>query len=157
MVAGEPGIGKTRTAQELATYAGMRGAQVLWGRSYESGGAPAYWPWVQAIRSHVASTESDVLRNQMGSTASVIAEVVADVRDMPVGPVGGVSLVGHRHLAEIVLGDVDPGRIPRLADYLQQQPHEQRDDRDDHQKLDDRKAAGAAWTASAASRPCVIH
>ena len=33
---GEPGIGKTRTAQELATYAGMRGAQVLWGRSYES-------------------------------------------------------------------------------------------------------------------------
>ena len=25
---GEPGIGKTRTAQELATYAGMRGAQV---------------------------------------------------------------------------------------------------------------------------------
>ena len=42
---GEPGIGKTRTAQELATYAGMRGAQVLWGRSYESGGAPPYWPW----------------------------------------------------------------------------------------------------------------
>ena len=26
---GEPGIGKTRTAQELATYAGLRGAQVL--------------------------------------------------------------------------------------------------------------------------------
>ena len=30
---GEPGIGKTRTAQELTTYAGLRGAQVLWGRS----------------------------------------------------------------------------------------------------------------------------
>ena len=29
---GEPGIGKTRAAQELATYAGLRGAQVLWGR-----------------------------------------------------------------------------------------------------------------------------
>lgn len=26
---GEPGIGKTRTAQELATYAGLRQAQVL--------------------------------------------------------------------------------------------------------------------------------
>ena len=78
---GEPGIGKTRTAQELATYVGMRGAQVLWGRSYESGGAPPYWPWVQALRSHVASTDSDSLRNQMGSTASVIAEVVADVRE----------------------------------------------------------------------------
>ena len=66
MLVGEPGIGKTRTAHELATYASMRGAQVLWGRSYESGGAPPYWPWVQAIRSHVASTEPDVLRSQMG-------------------------------------------------------------------------------------------
>jgi len=42
---GEPGIGKTRTAQELATYAGLRGAQVLWGRSYEEQGVPPYWPW----------------------------------------------------------------------------------------------------------------
>ena len=31
MLAGEPGIGKTRTTQELATYAETRGAQVLWG------------------------------------------------------------------------------------------------------------------------------
>jgi len=31
---GEPGIGKSRTAQELTTYAGLRGAQVLWGRSH---------------------------------------------------------------------------------------------------------------------------
>ena len=77
---GDPGIGKTRTAHEVATYAGMRGAQVLWGRSYESGGAPPYWPWVQVIRSHVASTEPDALRNQMGSTASVIAEIVPDVK-----------------------------------------------------------------------------
>ena len=43
---GEPGIGKTRTAQELATYAGLRSAQVLWGRCYEEQGMPPYWPWV---------------------------------------------------------------------------------------------------------------
>ncbi len=41
---GEPGIGKTRTALELATYAGLRQAQVLWGRCYEGEGAPPYWP-----------------------------------------------------------------------------------------------------------------
>ncbi len=35
MLAGEPGIGKTRTAQELAALAEARGAQVLWGRCYE--------------------------------------------------------------------------------------------------------------------------
>ena len=31
MLAGEPGIGKTRTAQELAAYAKEHGVQVLWG------------------------------------------------------------------------------------------------------------------------------
>lgn len=48
MLVGEPGIGKTRTTQELETYAKMRGAQVLWGRTHESAGAPPYWPWLQA-------------------------------------------------------------------------------------------------------------
>ena len=46
MLVGEPGIGKTRTAQELAAYAETRGTQVLWGRCYEEDGAPPYWPWV---------------------------------------------------------------------------------------------------------------
>ena len=48
MLVGEPGIGKTRTTQELETYARMRGAQVLWGRTHEAAGAPPYWPWLQA-------------------------------------------------------------------------------------------------------------
>ncbi len=46
MLAGEPGIGKTRTAQELASLAETRGAKVLWGWNYEEEGAPPYWPWV---------------------------------------------------------------------------------------------------------------
>ena len=37
---GEPGIWNKRTAQELATYAGLRGRQVLWGRCYEEQGVP---------------------------------------------------------------------------------------------------------------------
>jgi tetratricopeptide (TPR) repeat protein len=78
---GEPGIGKTRTAQELATYAGLRRSQVLWGRCYEGGGAPPYWPWVQAIRSYVLERDPVDLRREMGSTASVIAEVVTDVKE----------------------------------------------------------------------------
>jgi len=39
MLAGEPGIGKTRTAQELAAYAKEHGVQVLWGWCYEEEGA----------------------------------------------------------------------------------------------------------------------
>ena len=47
MLAGEPGIGKTRTAKELASYAEGQGVQVLWGWCYEQEGAPPFWPWVQ--------------------------------------------------------------------------------------------------------------
>ena len=47
LLVGEPGIGKTRTTQELETYAMTRGATVLWGRTHESSGAPPYWPWLQ--------------------------------------------------------------------------------------------------------------
>jgi len=78
---GEPGIGKTRTSEELATYAGLRGGQVLWGRCYETGGQPPYWPWVQAIRGYVREAEPDELRRQLGSSASVVSEVITDVRD----------------------------------------------------------------------------
>ncbi len=46
MVAGEPGIGKTRTAQELGSHAAALGVKVLWGWCYEREGAPPYWPWV---------------------------------------------------------------------------------------------------------------
>ena len=78
---GEPGIGKTRTAQELATYAGLRSAQVLWGRCYEEQGMPPYWPWVQAIRSYVREREPDQLRSEMGAGAAEIAEVVSDIKE----------------------------------------------------------------------------
>ena len=44
MLAGEPGIGKTRLAQELALRAEHQGAQVLWGRCHESEGAPPTGP-----------------------------------------------------------------------------------------------------------------
>ncbi len=53
MLVGEPGIGKTRTTQELASYADNRGAQVFWGRCYEDEGTPPFWPWVQTMRSYV--------------------------------------------------------------------------------------------------------
>ena len=81
MLVGEPGIGKSRTAQELATYAGLRHAQVLWGRCYEGEGAPPYWPWVQAIRAYVRDRDVDQLLLEMGAGAADIAEIVSDVGD----------------------------------------------------------------------------
>jgi tetratricopeptide (TPR) repeat protein len=50
LVVGEPGIGKTRVADGVAVKATQRGFGVCWGRCWEVGGAPAYWPWIQVLR-----------------------------------------------------------------------------------------------------------
>ncbi|HSD88423.1 MAG TPA: AAA family ATPase [Kofleriaceae bacterium] len=49
LLVGEPGIGKTRLASELATRAADRQIRVSWGRCWEAGGAPAFWPWQEAL------------------------------------------------------------------------------------------------------------
>jgi DNA-binding CsgD family transcriptional regulator/tetratricopeptide (TPR) repeat protein len=81
MVVGEPGIGKTRIAAELATRARLRRAQVLWGRCYESAGAPPYWPFVQALRGYVRDHEQDQLGRQLGGVAAALAEIVPEIND----------------------------------------------------------------------------
>ena len=47
VLVGEPGIGKSRLTQEAATRAAADGFAVRWGRAWEAGGAPPYWPWRQ--------------------------------------------------------------------------------------------------------------
>ncbi len=79
MLVGEPGIGKTRTAQELSSYAQGRGAQVYWGKCYEESGAPPYWPWVQAIRDYVQQAPSSQLQSEMGPSTADIATIVPDI------------------------------------------------------------------------------
>jgi tetratricopeptide (TPR) repeat protein len=49
MLVGEPGIGKTSLADALAQEAEREGFRVAWGRAWESGGAPPYFPWAQAL------------------------------------------------------------------------------------------------------------
>jgi DNA-binding NarL/FixJ family response regulator len=51
LCAGEPGIGKTRLAQELAGVALAGGMPVAWGRCVEGEGAPPFWPWRSVLRS----------------------------------------------------------------------------------------------------------
>jgi class 3 adenylate cyclase len=82
LLTGEPGIGKTRTAEELATYAQVRGAQVHWGRCHEADGAPAYWPWSEAIRSYVRDADPVGLAWQLGREAADVAQIVPELRDV---------------------------------------------------------------------------
>jgi DNA-binding SARP family transcriptional activator/tetratricopeptide (TPR) repeat protein len=80
LLAGEPGIGKSRLAEELTTDARARGARVLVGRCWEAGGAPAYWPWVQALRTYVREANPDLLRAQLGNGAADLAQLLPDLR-----------------------------------------------------------------------------
>ena len=79
MLVGEPGIGKTRTAQELETYARMRGAQVMWGRAHEASGAPAYWPWVQVGRAWGRSNDVAALAEVLAGAGSELVRLFPEL------------------------------------------------------------------------------
>lgn len=55
VIEGEAGIGKTALAEQAAREASAGGAKVFWGRGWEAGGTPAFWPWLEALRSLVES------------------------------------------------------------------------------------------------------
>ncbi len=79
LVSGEAGIGKTRTAEELATYARLRGVEVVWGRCSEDAGAPAFWPWVQVVRALSAVQSAATLRSLLGADAALVAALVPEI------------------------------------------------------------------------------
>jgi DNA-binding SARP family transcriptional activator len=85
VVEGEPGIGKTRLAEELASEASRRGALVLWGRAFEAGAAPAFWPWLSPLRALAAAVpERTVLVPELEA-------LLAEARDPAAPPPSGPS------------------------------------------------------------------
>lgn len=78
-LAGEPGIGKTRTAQVLARYATQCDMTVLWGRCSDELGAPPYWPWLQVLRGVLEAQDDAQVRAIAGAAASDIAEIVPEL------------------------------------------------------------------------------
>ena len=76
LVAGEPGIGKSRLAAELTTRARAAGAQVAWGRCWEAGGAPPYWPWAEVLGVLVERVGVSPLRDSLGSSVDDLGQIV---------------------------------------------------------------------------------
>jgi DNA-binding CsgD family transcriptional regulator len=68
---GEPGIGKTRLAEELESLATAKGVPAVWGRAVESDGAPPYWPWRQLLRATAEVADVGALAGAHGLTADV--------------------------------------------------------------------------------------
>ena len=83
LVSGEPGIGKTRCAEALASVAEDQGALVLWGRCQEDAGAPPYWPWVQILRAYVDASSIDEVRLNMGPAAKEITALLPELLQSP--------------------------------------------------------------------------
>jgi DNA-binding SARP family transcriptional activator/tetratricopeptide (TPR) repeat protein len=82
LLQGEPGIGKSRLADELLSRAKARGAHALVGRCWEAGGAPAYWPWTQSLRTYMRAAEPSALRRQLGTSMADVARIVPQLREL---------------------------------------------------------------------------
>lgn len=124
LIAGEPGIGKTRLAEEAALAAGRDsaalaagrdsaalaagrdsaalaagrdsaalatgrdgaaiaagagGAAVVWGRCWEGGGAPPYWPWTQIFRRLAELFDPAALHDALADAAAAIAPLAPEL------------------------------------------------------------------------------
>lgn len=105
LCAGEPGIGKTRLAQELAGIALAGGTAVAWGRCVEAEGAPAYWPWRQVLRSLRADPDT-VLTGDVESPEGRF-RIFDGVTEAVRGAAGKSGLV-------VILDDIHRGDEPSL-------------------------------------------
>jgi class 3 adenylate cyclase/tetratricopeptide (TPR) repeat protein len=82
LVGGEPGVGKTRLAEEMAAEATVRGMLTLSGRCYESIGSPPYIPFVEIIEAAVRELPADSLREVLGDAAAEVARLVPQLRQL---------------------------------------------------------------------------
>ena len=80
LVAGEPGIGKTRLVEEFTLAARGHGAAVVWGRCYEGDWAPPFGPWVEALRAYIGTVAPERLREHLGPAAASLARLMPEVR-----------------------------------------------------------------------------
>lgn len=81
LVGGEPGIGKTRLADAFAQEAKSRDALTMWGRCWEEGGAPAYWPWIQSLRGLLTELDPETLHMAAAGQGGVLAQMLPELRD----------------------------------------------------------------------------
>src|SRR5215216_2195596 len=82
LVAGEPGIGKTRLLAELGERARAEGWIVLGGRAYDTEGMPPYLPFVEALKVYVRAASPERLRAQLGRGAADVALLVPELHDV---------------------------------------------------------------------------
>ena len=88
---GEPGIGKTRLAEELGATATTRGATVAWARCVDAETAPPYWPWAEGIRALLQTVTLEELHLPV-SCRERISALVPDVMPRATTPIRSAAL-----------------------------------------------------------------
>jgi predicted ATPase len=76
LVAGEPGIGKTRLVEAVA--AGATGSTVACARCFAAGDAPAFWPWAQVLRSLAETVDLRAVHDTRTADAANLVPALAD-------------------------------------------------------------------------------
>jgi len=80
MIGGEPGVGKTRLAEELAAEARQRGLLALTGHCYEMEGAPPYIPFVEMLEATARLVPAAALRETLSDAAPEVAKLMPELR-----------------------------------------------------------------------------
>src|SRR5215207_9554901 len=81
LLAGEPGVGKSRLVAEIGDEAQVRGMRVLTGHCVEMSGAPPYLPYVEMIEQAITNPRSPLaLRQALGDVAPEIARIAPALR-----------------------------------------------------------------------------
>ena len=125
---GEPGVGKTRLAQELCARAAARGATVLPAATLETGASPAYGPWLQLLRAAAArgpvpGRAATVLEGDLraatldaapAAVAAGVADAVAETFALVAGSSGLVLLLDDLQWADPASLDLLARIAPRL-------------------------------------------
>lgn len=78
LISGEPGVGKTRLANELVIYARLSGAVVLRGGSYEYEAGTPYLPFVEALREWVRQQPAESL-NRLEDLAAELSKLAPEI------------------------------------------------------------------------------
>jgi hypothetical protein len=69
--------------------AAARGVSVHWGRAWEAGGAPPYWPFIQVLRSVCRGLDADALGALAGAHGTALLELMPELRQAVPGLASG--------------------------------------------------------------------
>ncbi len=82
LIGGEAGVGKSRLLEEAGARASDAGVEVVWGRAWEAGGAPPFWPWLQVIRAHLRNLSPDQARSEIQAESALLAQLLPELLEL---------------------------------------------------------------------------